>query len=80
MAAAIAGSVAFLLTQLLLGVVWGAGWSATFFSSVAFAVAAAVAALTMKRGLAVAYGFLAAIWLLLEAVAALFAVIAAARG
>ncbi len=58
-AAAIAGSAAFILTQLLLGLVWGAGSGATFFSSVAFAVAAAIAAMTMKRGMAVVYGFLA---------------------
>ena len=63
-----AGALAFALTQLLLGTLWGAGASAALFSSVALAVAAAVAAVTMKRVMAVVYGILGAIWLLLEGV------------
>jgi hypothetical protein len=67
-AALVAGALAFSIIQLLLGVWWGAGWNVVLFSSIALAVAAAVAALTMRRGLAVVYGILAALWLLGEAV------------
>ncbi|PTQ12177.1 hypothetical protein CLG96_06375 [Sphingomonas oleivorans] len=65
---------------MLLGVVWGAGLSATLFSSVALTVAAAVAAVTMKSGMAVVYGVLAAIWLLLEGLVLLIGSIAAGLG
>lgn len=79
-AAAVAGMLAFALTQLLLGTIWGAGWNATFFPSVALAVAAAVAAVTMNRARAVVYGVLAALWLLFEGIAVLIGAIAAGLG
>lgn len=80
MAGAVAGAIAFALTQLFLGVVWGAGASAVLYSSVAFAVAAAVAAVTMKRAMAVVYGMLGAIWLLAEALVLLVGCVAAGLG
>ena len=65
-AAIVAGAIAFALIQLLLGVLWGAGSEVVLFSSAALAVAAATAAATMRLGMAVAYGFLAGLWLLAE--------------
>ena len=79
-AAVVAGALAFAITQLCLGVWWGAGWSAVLFSSVALGVAAAVAAATMKRGMAVAYGVLGAVWLLLDTFAAMLGSLAAGLG
>ena len=79
-AAVIAGALAFILTQLLLGVLWGAGTGAVFFSSFGLAVAAAVAAVTLKRAMAVVYGIIGAIWLLLEGLALVLGCIAAALG
>jgi hypothetical protein len=75
-----AASVAFALVQLLLGVLWGAGSNATLFSSIAFAIAAAFAAVTMKSGVAVVYGVLGALWLLLEGLVLLLGSIAAGIG
>lgn len=80
LAATIAGSIAFLLVQLFFRAALDAGSAASLFSSVAFAVAAAFAAATMRRGVAVAYGLLAVIWLLLEGLAAVFAVAVAGLG
>lgn len=79
-AALTAGVLAFLLTQLFLGVAWGAGLHAVLFSSVALAIAAAVAAVTMKRAMAVSYGILGAIWLLIEGLVLVLGCIAAALG
>jgi hypothetical protein len=76
-AAAVAGALAFALTQLLLGVRAGAGADAIFFSSIALAVAAAVAAATLRRARAVVYGIVGAIWLVLEALVLLLGGIAA---
>jgi hypothetical protein len=70
MAALVAGGLAFAIVQLVLGVWWGAGWNAVLFSSTALAIAAAAAAVTLKRGLAVIYGILSALWLLAELLAA----------
>ena len=77
MAALTAGLLAFLVVQLVLGVMWGAGSAVLWLSTVALSVAAAFAALTMKRGLAVVYGILAAIWLLAEGLALLLACLTA---
>jgi len=79
-AALVAGALAFALTQLLLGILLGAGDAALLFSSIALGIAAAVAAATMKRGLAIAYGLLGALWLLAEALAAIIGCIAAGLG
>jgi hypothetical protein len=68
------------MIQLLFGTVMGAGNGATLFSSLAFAVAAGVAAATMKSGMAILYGMLAAIWLLVEGVVVLIGCIAAGLG
>jgi hypothetical protein len=76
----VAASVAFALVQLLLGVLWGAGSNATLFSSLAFAVAGAFAAVTLKSGMAVVYGVLGALWLLLEGLVLLLGSIAAGIG
>lgn len=65
-AALTAGGLAFLLTQFLLGVVWGAGMIVAPLSAFALAIAAAFAAATTRRVMAVTYGVLGAIWLLLE--------------
>jgi hypothetical protein len=70
-AAVTAGAAAILLTQLTLGIGLGVGSTGLFFSSIALVAAAAVAAVTTKRGMAVAFGVLAAFWLLFEMVAAL---------
>jgi hypothetical protein len=79
-AAGVAGGLAFVLTQLLLGLWWGAGTAAVTFSCFGAAMAAAVAAVTMKRAMAVIYGIIAAIWLLLEALALTIGCIVAALG
>ena len=76
----VAASAAFALIQLLLGVLWGAGSNTTLFSSIAFAVAGAFAAVTMKSGMAVVYGVIAALWLLLEGLVLLIGSIAAGLG
>ena len=73
-----AGAAALLLTQLTLGLWLGVGSTGLFFSSIAFVVAAAVAAVTTKRGMAVAFGVLAAFWLLFEMVAVLGTLVALA--
>lgn len=80
LAGVVAGALAFGVTQLLLGVFWGAGTDAVFFSSFALAVAAAVAAATMRRAMAVVYGVLGALWLLLEALVLMLGCIAAGLG
>lgn len=76
----VAGALAFILTQLFLGVLWRAGAGAALFSSVALGLAAAVAAVTMKRAMAVVYGMIGAIWLLLECLVLALGCIAAAIG
>ena len=80
LAAAVAGSVAFMLVHLLLGVAFGFGSGAVLFSGTGCAVAAAFAAVTLKHGMAVVYGLLAAIWLLAECLVAVLGVIAACLG
>ncbi|WP_293975675.1 hypothetical protein [Sphingomonas sp.] len=65
-AALVAGSLAFALAQILLGIIWGAGWRIAWASGFACAVAAGYAAGTLRRGLAIVYGLLAAVWLLVE--------------
>jgi hypothetical protein len=79
-AAMVAGTLAFILTQLLLGVLWGAGEGAVFFSSIALASAAAVAAVTMRRALAVVYGMLGALWLLMEGIVLVLGCVASGIG
>lgn len=79
-AAAVAGALAFLLTQLLLGFLWGAGAGAVLFSSIALAWAAAVAAVTMRPARAVIYGLLGALWLLAEGLVLVLGCIVAGIG
>ncbi|XHS01714.1 hypothetical protein ACFB49_33220 [Sphingomonas sp. DBB INV C78] len=77
-AAAVAGVGALISTQLVLGIIWGAGWGAVPFATVAMAVAAAIAAWTTKRAMAIVFGILATIWLLLEGLILLIVCVAAA--
>lgn len=79
-AGAVAGGLAFVLTYLLLGGLLTGGVATIFFASFALAIAAAIAAVTMKRGLAVAFGVLGAIWLLFELLFLVIASIAGAIG
>ena len=79
-AACTAGALAFLITFLLLGALWGARELVLLCASAAFGIAAAAAAGNTRRGLAVVYGVLGALWLLAEILALALGSIAAGLG
>ena len=79
-AAAVASVAAFAMTYVLLGIVWGAGTAIIWLCAIGAAVAAGYAAATTRWALGATYGVIAVIWVLLEALVLLFAVVASAIG
>ena len=80
MAALVAGLLTFAIVQLAFEILWGAGGQASWIASVGLTIAAAYAAATMRKGLAVMFGLLGVIWVMLEALGLLLAIAAGTVG